>query len=307
MKNIQERKLSMYEVVRDLLNSTEQSIIDLMPQMETYKTNLMENINLLSNVGGTQKLNRKGIVDSKDLFKSNLIFRATDVSRRVQGYAVNSNDLVLLKEVKYSSASMERLADNILVIVSRIIYDRAKAHLSELATYGVDGTVLTDLDKAITDYDATLPRPRTGIVTKKVATVNLKQLFSATDLLLKNQIDVLVGIVKDSYPDFYANYVGSRKIVNPASHPLAVRCRVLDSLGAPVAGVLALVVENGKTYKTKTKGGFYIKSLAAGTYMFQFSKEGYLGKEVPVSVATGERTDVTVTLEAGAFELGKAS
>lgn len=306
MKNIQERKLSMYEVVRDLLNTSDPNIIDMMPQMVTYSTTLASNIGLLSSVGGTQKLNRKGIVDTKDSLKSDLILKATDVSRKVQGYAVNIDDLVLLKEVKYSSASMVRLADNILVIVSRIIYDKAKANLSALATYGIDDPVLDALNSAITAYDATIPKPRTGIVTKKIATVNLKQLFSATDALLKNQIDVLVGIVKDSYPDFYANYVSSRKIINPASHPLALRCRVVDSLDVPVAGVSALVAENGRLFRTKTKGGFNAKSFAAGVYTFQFSKEGYVSQEAPVVIANGERTDVVVTLEAAVAELGKA-
>lgn len=212
-----------------------------------------------------------------------------------------------MKEVKYSRSSLERLADNILIIASRIIYDKSKLHLPDLNHYGVTDAVILSLNKAIEDYDASIPKPRSGIVTKRVATGNLKQLFEATDYLLKNQMDVLVGIVKDLYPDFYANYVSSIKIINTASHPLSLRCSVVDSLGIPVVGVTALVTENGKTYKTKTKGGFYVKSLAAGVYKVLFSKEGYLSQEVPVVIASGERTDVSVILEASAAELDKAS
>jgi hypothetical protein len=235
-----------------------------------------------------------------------LTTKASDVSRKIQGYAVNIQDLVLVTEVKYSNAALDRMADNIVVIVCNIIYDKASAHLPELAPYGITDVVLADLRNAIDSYYASIPKPRTGIVIRRGATLNLKQLFAATDSLLKKQIDVLVGMVKDAHPEFYVSYSNSRKIINPASNPLALRCLVVDEMGAPVAGVVALVTENNKSFKTKTKGGFYIKSFPQGSYEFIFTKEGYLSQPVTVIISNGERTDVKVTLSTST-ELNKAS
>ena len=182
MKRIEERKFSMYEVTRDLLLGTAAEIIAAMPLMADYTANLVSNIISISNFGGTQSLNRKGIANDKGSLKNILITKATDVARKVQGFAVNNNDLVLLKEVKYSESSLNRLPDNILVIVCNIIYDKAKANLAALAPYGVDDSVIVDLRKAIDNYDVSIPKPRTGIVTpdsadlQSVPTINSKQI-----------------------------------------------------------------------------------------------------------------------------------
>lgn len=306
MKRIEERKFSMYEVTRDLLQATDTTIIDAMPQMTDYKTNLVNNIISISNYGGSQSLNRKGIANDKGSLRNILITKATDVARKVQGFAVNSNDLVLLKEVKYTSPQLSRLADNILVIVCNIIHDKAKANLAALAPYGVDDAVIVELRKAIDNYDVSIPKPRTGIVTKKIATMTLKQLFSTTNAMLKDHMDVLVGVIKDAYPEFYANYTSSRKVINPGTHPLAIRCLVVDDSNNPIAGVTAIAGDNMATFKTKTKGHFYVKTFPQGTYQFSFSKEGYETQPVTIVVANGERTDVKVTLAAIA-QLNKAS
>jgi hypothetical protein len=298
MKKIEERKLSMYEVTRDLLAATEAEIIDAMPLMSDYRTNLTNNIISISNYGSSQKLNRKGITDDKGSLRNVAITKASDTARKVQGFAVNTNNLVLLKEVKYTSPQLSKLADNILVIVCNIIYDKAKANLAALVPYGIEDPDLVELRKAIDQYDVSIPKPRTGIVTKKIATLTIKQLFTATDTLLKDQMDVLVGIVKDAYPLFYVNYTNSRKIINPGTHPLAIRCQVVDEENNPIPGVIANVLDSTATYKTKTKGYFYVKTFPEGTYQFTFTKEGYETQPTTVVVNKGERTDLKVTLTA---------
>lgn len=298
MKKIEERKLSMYEVTRDLLLTTEPAIMDSMPLINDYRTTLVNNITSISNYGGTQKLNRKGFADNKVALRIILTTKATDVSRKMQGYSVNIQDLVLLKEIKYSESALNKLPDTIVIIVTTIIYNHAKEHLADLDHYGITETILDELKKAIDNYDAAIPKPRTGIVIKKGATLNLKQLFTATDALLKNHIDILVGIVKDTYPEYYINYFDSRKIIKPARHPFSVRCLVVDEMENPIADVVALVKETGNSFKTKGKGQFYIKSIAQGSYHFIFSKEGYISQTSSVAVTNGERTDIKVTLVA---------
>lgn len=306
MKRIEESKLNMYEVTRDLLNETETEIIEAMPVMTDYRTNLANNIISITNYGSSQKLNRKGVKDNKEALKDSLVTTASEVSRKVQGYAVNTSNLVLLKEVRYSESTLKRQPDNILVIISNIIYDKAKANLGALAPYGIDDPVLVELRKAIDDYELSIPKPRTGIITKKMATTTLKQLFTTTDAMLKDQMDVLVGIIKDTYPEFYVNYTNSRKVIKPVTHPLAILCTVVDETNNPIPGVTATIENNTTTYKTKTKGHFYVKSFPEGTYQFTFTKEGYETQPTTVVVNKGERTNIKITLTA-IEQLNKAS
>jgi uncharacterized membrane protein len=49
--------------------------------------------------------------------------------------------------------------------------------------------------------------------------------------------------------------------------------------------------------KTAEKGSFHIKNMQAGTYKVVVNKPGYKDKEVSVSVADGERSELSVELE----------
>jgi uncharacterized membrane protein len=55
---------------------------------------------------------------------------------------------------------------------------------------------------------------------------------------------------------------------------------------------------NGEvTKKTTKKGNFHIKNMKEGTYKVVVSKPGYKDKEVTVSVADDERSELNVELE----------
>ena len=306
MNKTQERKFSMYEVVHALLVGTIASIIDQMPLMSDAIVTLGHNISSISGFGSTQKMSKEGVSDTKGFLRLQLIQEILLVSKKVSAYATNTGNMVLLKEVKYSKSAIEKLPENILVIVGNIVYGKAKDNLSSLATYGVTDEVLVLFQKAIANYDSSIPQPRTSIVVKKIATTNLKSYFTATDALLKDKMDVLVGVVQYTQTGFYANYINSRKIITAGNHPMSIRAKVVSDDGMPIAGVLATVEGIAKSFITKKKGYFYVKSFEVGTYTFTFSKEGYVNQDVTVVVNAGERSDVTVTLSAVGL-LSKAS
>ena len=297
MKRSQERKLSMLEVVYLLLLNTRTEILDKMPLITDAITALGTNIDAILTIGQSQGLNRKGIKNNKEVLRRILVQQATEVARKVMGFAANTNNYILLKEVKYSKGALDRQADNVLLIIANIIYDKAVEHKVELADYGIDDAGLVLFRKAIDNFDTSIPKPRTGIVDRHNATVQLMELFETTDELLTNKIDLLVGIVKDSEPVFFRDYDTSRKIIQPARVTLAARIKVVDTNGQPIPLVKATTPGTGKTYTTKAKGSFYIKSIHEGTYKYTFSKEGYTSTEARIIIVKGERTDVTITLK----------
>ena len=260
MNKTQERKFSMYEVVYALLVGTVASIIEQMPLMSDAIVALGTNISSISGFGNTQKTSKEGVSDTKDFLRLQLIQEILLVSKKVGAYATNSGNMKLLKEVKYSKSVIDKLSENILVIVGNIVYDKAKANLAALSTYGVTDEVLVALRKAIDSYDGSIPQPRTSIVVKKIATTNLKSYFAATDALLKDKIDVLVGVVEYTETDFYANYINSRKVIITGSHPMSIRARAIGDDGMPIPGVKATVEGITKSFITKKKGYFYVKS-----------------------------------------------
>ena len=298
MDKKQDKKLEMYQGVRDLLLDTASEIIDLMPMMGGYRTELVNNIISINIYEGTQNTDRKGVTESKDHLKIDMITIAGDVSRKVQSYASDIKDYELLKEVKYSEAELNHITGNSAVALCDVIYNYAKDKEAVLGDYGIDATVLVSLRKAIDNFAVSIPKPNRSIVTRRMATNALVALFLATDTLLYDQMDPAVGAVKLSQPTFYENYIISRKLEKPSSHPLAIRCLIVDVEGNPIPNAAAFFAKTKSTFKTKQKGYFYVKNFAEGKYQVTVTRMGYVTQIITVIVASGKRTDVKVVMTA---------
>ncbi len=296
MDKKQNKKLEMYQGVRDLLLDTETEIIDLMPMMGGYRTELVNNIISINFYEGTQNTDRKGVTEAKDHLKIDMITKAGDVSRKVQSYASDIKDYELLKEVKYSESELNHITGNSAVALCDVIYNYAKDNEAVLGDYGVDAAVLLSLRKAIDNFAVSIPKPKRSIVTRRLATISLRDIFTTTDELLTEQMDFAVAAVKLSQPLFWEDYFISRKINRPPSHPLAIRCQVVDVEGTPIPGATAVFAKNKATFKTKQKGFFYVKNFEQGTYKVTVARMGYVTQIITVIVASGKRTDVKVVM-----------
>ena len=296
MNRLQERKLTMYELVYLFLEATPASIISQMPQMDLAIITLGSNIAAIKDNFSSQVTNRIGTTEEKEQIRLNLVNKTFTIARKLEAYAVNSSDKEMAKKVKLTFNFLEKLGDNAIIANATIVHDTAFGIVTELTPYNVLATDLTALNSTINEFNDFLPKPRTGIIDKKEATEALSQLFSETDDLLKNKMDVLVGIVQSNEPHFYNHYTNSRIIVNTGYRTLAVRCQVVDKNDQILPMVTVKIKGHSDRYLTKSKGYCYIKSLPEGTYEFTFSKEGYIAKVVSVAVVNNQRTDVKVVL-----------
>ncbi len=296
MKRLQERKLNMYEVVLDFLNATDPNIISQIPQVDVSITLLETKVNQITDFVGEQITNRKGIAAAKVLHRQTLTDKTIIIARKVEAFAVNNNNTELAAKVKFSNTAIEKMPDNILVATATNIHDIALPIIADLAPYNLVTDNLVDYKTNIDTYFSYLSKPRTEIVEKKDATSELRKLFSETDDLLKNKIDILVGSVHSDEPHFYNNYTNSRILIDPGFRTLAARCLVTDIDNQAITGVKVKILGTRKHYLTKSKGYCYIKSLPEGSYEFSFAKEGYNTKVVSVAVVNNERSEVKIVL-----------
>lgn len=80
--------------------------------------------------------------------------------------------------------------------------------------YGIVAESLTNLNKEIDDFEGLVAKPRSGIVARSTATARLIDLFKETNELLREQLDKLMLVLKESYPTFYNEYKAARIIVD---------------------------------------------------------------------------------------------
>ena len=296
MKRIQNQKLGMYRVVHQLLSNTPASIIALMPQMAESITTLGNNIASITTTAEEQIKDTKGATQDKNILRQEATKKAISIVAKVRSYATNTENLVLLQEVKYTKAGLDKRSTQSIIIALNIIYTKTFENLSELASYGVNATTLSQFSTAINNYANANQNPRKGIIKRKIATTNLKDLFTATDNLFTKKLNIYIGIIQDTEPEFYKNYQNSRKVEKPIRKSLAILCTVLDDNNNPIPGVKVTVKGMTRIFKTKNKGGFYTKSFPKGMHTLTFQKEGYITQSIPIAINKGAKTDIKLVL-----------
>ncbi|MGA2408256.1 MAG: carboxypeptidase-like regulatory domain-containing protein [Bacteroidales bacterium] len=259
-------------------------------------------------IGKAQGANKTGIASDKNKLKQNLIVLAAKNSRKIALYAKSTNSDTLLKEVEYNEGQLERLAEVTLIERAKTIHTNAEANIEKLAEHGITPETQKVFLDTITALNTVLKTPRSSIAEKKKSTERLAVLFQTVDNAIE-MMDFAVGIVKDEQVDFYNVYKTSRKLVDTNTGNIALKATAKElTSGAPVHGALFTFIHeaeklsdntgNGEiNKKTSKKGSFHIKNMRAGTYSVVVSKPGYKEKEVTVSIADGERSDLNVELE----------
>ena len=307
MTTNQESKLNMYLTVRNFIIPNE-GVTKELPNFAASYATLLSTISQIQTIGEMQKFDKTGLAIEKNKLKETLITMAADYSRKITALAKFTNNSTLLNEAKFSVSDLGRMTDVALKDYLQIIHDKAEANIGSLSEYGITPETQKVFIDTITAYNASLSTPRFGIAEKSKATKKLAVLFDAADAAVEN-MDFAVGIIKLTQPDFFNGYKTSRKLIDTSAGNLALKATATDQAnGEPVKGVLftfkhegvqaALSGGNGEiTKKTAEKGSFHIKNMKAGTYRVSVRKPGYKEKEVTVSIADGERSELNVELE----------
>lgn len=284
-----------------------------LPNFTNYFTVIQTTNTQILAVQQLQELDKTGITASKNQLRQTLATLAIDIGRRVQAYAINVGNSVLLAEVNYSESDLKRSTDTEIRSRCQVIYDRANANVTALTPYGVTAANLASLLTSITNYNTAFPKGRVGTTDTEQATQQLTALFK-TLMDNYNKVDMLVEMVRTTQPNFYNEYKKVRKIIDTGAKSLILKANVSDSeTGDPLAnatltftptnGMLKAVARtaksngNGLSKKTAAGGGLHMKSMEDGTYLVIASKPGYKDKEVTVSVVNGEMTVLNIDLE----------
>lgn len=307
MTTNQESKLNMYLAVRNFIIQNE-TISKAIPKLAPCYASLESTISQIQSIGELQKDVKTGFAKDKKRLREALIIIAADNSRKLAAVAKFSRNETLMDKVRFNITELKRMTDVALKDYAEIIYEKVESNLDKLAEYENSPETQKVFRETISAYNTSLSTPRSGIAERRQATKRLVILFEEADLYIE-EMDFAIGAVQLKNPDFINGYKTVRKIVDTSSGSLALKATALDKANrTPVKGVLFTFSPDGSktdtfggngkiSKKTAEKGNFNIKSMTAGTYKVLVSKPGYVDKEVTVSVADGERSEMVVELE----------
>jgi len=310
MTSQQEDRLSMYLTFKDY-QAPHTSITDGLPNYLENSNIFLDTIPQIQSIWEQQKLSKKGVTNSKNQLKETLIVITADYARKLGAFAKFTNNAKLAQEVKFSEGKLRQVADTAVKNYGQIVYDLARPLVGSLTQYGITDETQAALADAITAYNDSIGKPGAERSEGTQITKQLATLFKTADTALEN-MDAAVEIVRLTEVNFYNGYKSARKIIETGAGSLSVKGLVTDAqTGSPLKGVtVSFALDGGmaKTAakaanepeivkKTAEKGGFNIKSLAAGTYQVTSKKAGYADQVATISVNDGEMTELKISLE----------
>lgn len=294
------KQSSIYAMLRRIYDflTKNLSLLSDLPVFKDLFSSYETKLNQIGVLSEQQEKDISGLRKQKDALKADLILKVLDVSRRVVAYAKLTGNEVLAKEAYYTETDLQHYPYETLATSSSVIYTAADTNAAALIGYGVTADTLTILKKAIDDFRTSMDSPKKGYIEKKQTTDQLAQLFDDEASLL-DKIDLLVDMLKNSNPEFYAEYYDTRKVVYH-SGSLAIKGQVTDATtGAALSGVNISFALDGvvKLEKpTAEGGGFTDKTLDEGVYSVTASRIDYISQTVTVNVLANELCIINIAL-----------
>lgn len=310
MTNNQESHLNMQVTTAKFCDENSTAVRSL-PAYSSNLQILLESNQQIQDIAGFQGTGTGGITSNKKQLRLNLNASGSDTARKLTSFAKLTDNYTLLGEVNFSESDFNKFSDIEARDKAQILHNKAQEHISELPVYGINEETQVIAQNNINSFTNVIVAPRIGIANKSQATKQIAGLFKTAATALE-KMDAAVEIVKLTEPVFYDGYKSARKVIRKGTGKLAVKGLVTETgNGQPIKGVSVTFTLNDTTARlnaagnegqaelskiTAAKGGFNIKSLAAGVYKASFKKMGYADQVVTVNVNDGEITVVEVKL-----------
>jgi hypothetical protein len=213
MNDALENKLTMYKAVESLLDSNTAklaAITAIAPVLTDFKDRIIAitEKDTLANTAGA------GTTDTKTADKAALISDAVTIASALFALGSATSDDRLKALSKVTKSSLKELRDTQLLTDVTNIKNLADSYAAPLAAYGITAPMIAALETKAANFNTSLGARETGGSVRTSAFAQLDVMFKETDTLLKDQMDKIMVIFKNSDPQFYGEYVNSREIID---------------------------------------------------------------------------------------------
>lgn len=289
----QEAKLGMYNGILTLCNTNMSTV----QKIKAFETAYISLNTIVTSIRAADQLllNKSTGAENKKQARNMLVEMSAMVSGAVFAYATANNKDDLEKSAKITRTELRNLKDEELENACKNLLQMVNDHLAALDQYGINGTVVSELQNALLSYVQEVPTPAQVRAQKQVATKNLRIYFKQADELVKNQMDQLVTLLHKSDPEFVSQFRTLREITDPNTTTTQLTVLVTDLQLQP----LRATVELGDSLKQDCDidGAALFKPIEKGMYTILVSCPGYRHEIVSdVVVKLGTRQKLRVLL-----------
>ena len=216
MTGPQLNQLSMYRSLAEFL-AGHSDIISGIEILPTIVAEFFANLAAIERDALTQVRVTAGKTDLKLDAEERLSALMVLIAGVLYAYATRTGNLETLAKTSMSPWHLGRLRDSELGMKARSFLEEAAALSPGIARFGISDAVLQKYRDAIAAFDEALEARNGSLAHRKVTRSDLRALFDATDRLLEDQLDAMIGHFRDSHPSFHETYHALRVVKsNPA-------------------------------------------------------------------------------------------
>ncbi len=119
-------------------------------------------------------------------------------------------------KANYTKSELKTAPDPVLYNIGTLLVSLATPILADLNKYFISSDKMDKLNGLLADFNGAIPQKRVAVSVSKVSTVNIGEVVSSLNTMLKDEIDVLMLLFEETQPDFYRAYKNARIIVDYA-------------------------------------------------------------------------------------------
>lgn len=211
MNQVQNKKFAMLQATNKYLNDNH-SVVEGIPIAGTYRSKLMALEIAIRETAIKQGQSKVYISKSQTELKKSIseFLGITDDSLEV--YAEETKNSELLSIASNSVSDYSRLPNEDFEIKVKNMINTLEIHLPEMADYGFSVDQLNTVKVDFNEFQQKRGKPREYKISSKVATLQLKDLFSEVAGVF-TKLDKVLRRFKLTNPSFYNGYKASRKVI----------------------------------------------------------------------------------------------
>jgi hypothetical protein len=183
------------------------------PRIVTYKNDLDEIILHLGEKTGQSK-EGVSVTGKKEKLKQQTAEKVSVVSGILTAFAHEQDDMDMATKVKLSKSEILKMREVDIDAYIKSIISIAKENLLELADFGLSEALLTEIESLVDEFNGLIGKPRTLLNKKYQSLGEVEQLINEGNQLLKNKLDKLMLMFRESNPTYYDGYQRARVIVD---------------------------------------------------------------------------------------------
>lgn len=213
MNKTQVNKLRMFESV-NLVLTNQSTLFAELEDLVLAHQRLKDGIQQIGQYRQVQETNNAGLTETKSDLRSNMIMKELQLSAALKSYANVTGNKDLKTKADYNKSKLLQVSDPVLYDIGVLLISLANPLQAELSKYFVTPEKLEELGVLLEEFHAAIPQRRVASSMSKVSTSKINELFNSISKMLKDEIDVLMLLFDESYPDFYKAYRNARIIVD---------------------------------------------------------------------------------------------